>query len=82
MIVFGGIHEVTRELDDCWIYDPSRNEWIALFEETTNQQKERSAIKNSPFLRKQSLNKAQIKKLGNHLSKFNPESPNGSFSKL
>ena len=52
MIIFGGIHEVTRELDDCWIFDPKNKSWVALFEETTNQQKERSAMKNSPFIKR------------------------------
>ena len=39
MLVFGGIHEVTRELDDCWFYDPKNRQWITLFEEITKEQR-------------------------------------------
>ena len=27
MFVFGGIHEVTKELDDLWIFNPDSNRW-------------------------------------------------------
>lgn len=33
MIVFAGIHEVTKELDDMHVYDFKNKEWYALFEE-------------------------------------------------
>jgi hypothetical protein len=36
MIIFGGIHEVTRELDDCFVFDLKNKQWIPLFEEMTN----------------------------------------------
>jgi hypothetical protein len=48
MIVFGGIHEVTRELDDLLIFDIKNKQWIPLFEEMTNLQKQKSAIAHSP----------------------------------
>jgi hypothetical protein len=33
MIIFGGIHEVTKELDDMVSYDFRRNRWVKLFNE-------------------------------------------------
>ena len=33
MIIFGGIFEITRELNDMHIYDIKNNRWVALFEE-------------------------------------------------
>lgn len=32
--VFGGIFEITRELNDCFLYDIKSNKWFNLFEET------------------------------------------------
>jgi hypothetical protein len=32
MIVFAGIHEVTKELDDMCLFSFSENKWIALFQ--------------------------------------------------
>ena len=34
MIVFGGIYEITRELNDCHVYSLKDNVWYSLFEET------------------------------------------------
>jgi len=33
MIVFGGIHEVTRELNDMCAFDLKQRRWIQFFEE-------------------------------------------------
>lgn len=33
MIVFGGIHEVTKELDDMFLFDFRNRRWILFFEE-------------------------------------------------
>ena len=33
MILFGGIHEITRELNDMYIYNAKRNRWSILFHE-------------------------------------------------
>ena len=33
MIIFGGIHEVTKELDDMAVYDFKKGEWNHLFKE-------------------------------------------------
>lgn len=33
MIVFGGIHEVTKELDDMISYDFKSKEWLPIFDE-------------------------------------------------
>lgn len=34
MVIFGGIFEITRELNDCYIYSIRENTWYTLFEET------------------------------------------------
>ena len=34
MLVFGGIFEITKELNDTHLYDFKNNRWLALFEET------------------------------------------------
>lgn len=36
MILFGGIYEVTKELNDFSIFDFRSNKWITLFEETNS----------------------------------------------
>jgi hypothetical protein len=36
MLVFGGIHEVTKELDDMHIFDFKNRRWIMLFEEISS----------------------------------------------
>lgn len=33
MFIFGGIFEVTKELNDCHIYDIAKDRWICVFEE-------------------------------------------------
>jgi hypothetical protein len=33
MIVFGGIHEVTKELNDMMVFDFKSKKWTVLFEE-------------------------------------------------
>ena len=37
MVIFGGIHEVTQELNDVVALDISHKKWITLFEETGTQ---------------------------------------------
>lgn len=34
MVIFGGIHEVTQELNDVVALNLNQNKWIVLFEET------------------------------------------------
>lgn len=60
MFIFGGIFEVTKELNDCHIYDIVNDRWICVFEEknedgTSAQSptKIMSMGNNSPGLRKQ-----------------------------
>lgn len=48
MIVFAGIHEVTKELDDMHVYDFKNKEWFPLFEEISYSPK--SNISNLAFL--------------------------------
>ena len=35
MLVFGGILEVTKELNDLWVFDLRSKKWVALFEDTS-----------------------------------------------
>jgi len=39
IVIFGGIHEVTKELDDCAVYSIKRNEWICINEEASQLRK-------------------------------------------
>lgn len=41
MVVFGGIHEVTKELDDLIVFDLKSKRWATLFEEQLNSPKRR-----------------------------------------
>lgn len=34
MLVFGGIFEITKELNDLHVFDFKKNKWITMFEET------------------------------------------------
>ena len=60
--VFGGIFEVTRELNDCHLYDIANNRWVCLFNDTTETGSAQSPTKimalgtASPMLRKGTLN--------------------------
>jgi len=48
MLLFGGIFEITKELNDLYLYDLEKNKWIQLFEETSSPKKggESSFIKS------------------------------------
>lgn len=39
MILFGGIQEITKEINDFYLYDFKTNTWITLFEETASPKK-------------------------------------------
>jgi len=39
MIVFGGIFEITKELNDVHLFDFKKSRWITLFEETSSPRK-------------------------------------------
>ena len=56
MLVFGGIYEVTRELDDMHLFDFRNKRWIEFFEEAS-----------SPVKIKQSLSPG-----GSPASRFSP----------
>ena len=44
MVVFGGIYEVTKELNDMIIYDIKNKRWITLFEEQSSPVKTKNAF--------------------------------------
>ena len=58
MILFGGIFEVTKELNDCHLYDIGSNRWITLFMEKKEPMSAQSPTKTmamgavSPLMRK------------------------------
>ena len=39
MVLFGGIYEITKELNDFYMYDFKTNKWITLFEESMSPKK-------------------------------------------
>ena len=39
MTLFGGIFEITKELNDFHLYDFQRNKWVTLYEETYSPKK-------------------------------------------
>lgn len=47
MLIFGGIFEVTKELDDMHLFDFKNNRWITFFEEASSPIKLKGSI-NSP----------------------------------
>lgn len=47
--VFGGIFEITRELNDCHLYDIKSNKWFNLFEETGPASPKRLRDDSSPM---------------------------------
>jgi len=42
MVIFGGIHEVTKELDDMYLYDFRNSKWYQLYDEISNIEKKRT----------------------------------------
>jgi hypothetical protein len=34
MIIFGGLYEITKELNDCYLYNFEDNCWLSFFEES------------------------------------------------
>lgn len=49
MVVFGGIYEITRELNDCYVYNIKSNTWISLFEESGPSSPKKIREGNSPM---------------------------------
>ena len=47
MIVFGGIHEVTKELNDLCAFDFKQNKWVQFFEEMNSPAKRGSSANSS-----------------------------------
>ncbi len=39
MVLFGGIYEITKELNDFYLYDFQENKWVTLFEESMSPKK-------------------------------------------
>ena len=37
--MFGGIYEITKELNDLYLYDFSNNKWITIFDEFVSPKK-------------------------------------------
>ena len=52
MIIFGGIHEVTKELDDMVAYNFLRNTWIKLFNENSSDTVTVPSASPTKFMRK------------------------------
>jgi hypothetical protein len=76
MIVFGGIHEVTYELNDLHIYDINTNSWYLVNEDDKNASqsgspKNKAIMQQSDAFKKQSvqLNLMNNPKLQSRISK-------------
>jgi hypothetical protein len=39
MVIFGGIHEVTKELDDMIVFDIKNKRWVIFFDEMVSPSK-------------------------------------------
>ena len=49
MLIFGGIHEITKELEDMAVYNFKTEEWIHLFKTAQDKsQKKQMEDSNSP----------------------------------
>lgn len=48
-IIFGGIFEITKELNDMYIYDMKERKWLCIFEETNCVSPVKLAHRESEF---------------------------------
>ncbi len=39
MFLFGGIYEITKELNDCWAFDLKKNKWGCVYDEPNSPAK-------------------------------------------
>ena len=46
MCIFGGIFDVTQELNDMHIYDLKHNRWISFFDELMSPVKKKKGLQN------------------------------------
>lgn len=57
MIIYGGIYEITKELNDMHIFDLRKEQWVCLFEEINSPKKlvetspDKSAMNNNSPLK-------------------------------
>ena len=90
MIIFGGIYEITKELNDIHLYDFKKNIWITLFEESNSPVKVRESSPigghedSSPYGNTGSLSPAKRKTIGviNNLKAGGNSPPKTSQQKL
>lgn len=45
MVIFGGIFEITKELNDFYLFDFRKNRWVTLFEEQLSPKKSHSPMR-------------------------------------
>ena len=50
LIIFGGVFEVTKELDDMYLFDLKNKRWIVFFEEESSPVKIKNSYSISPGL--------------------------------
>ena len=72
MVVFGGIYEVTKELNDMIIYNIKTKKWVTLFEEQSSPIKTKNTF-ISPDISPESKGFAQ--KSGMNVSGTEPRRP-------
>jgi hypothetical protein len=49
MIIFGGIFDITQELNDMHMYDLKNHRWVTFFEELMSPTKKKGGVSN-PFM--------------------------------
>ena len=59
LVLFGGIHDITWELDDLWIYETKGNKWRMVYEDTTRR-REQDTQSLSPMKESVSNNKKKV----------------------
>ena len=76
IFLFGGIHDITWELDDLHIYDIEKKQWMVLESDSARKKKE-----NSPLLRKDTIERKD-RDLDHEKEKKKATTNNGFYGKI
>ena len=81
MILFGGIYEITKELNDLHIFDFSKNTWVTLFEESNSPLKLRDSPSPYPHSFDNPMDHTGLTNMSRGKSNVSPYDRNTSFKK-
>ncbi|EGR28436.1 kelch motif family protein, putative [Ichthyophthirius multifiliis] len=72
LIVFGGIHDITHEKNDMYVFSPNDKQWHIIDDDTSHQQKKEqdSIIQSSNVLEKNNQDKSIVNELSLNTSIF------------